>query len=202
MNTEQTCTEKLSRSETFIKKLRSQTADAHKSLEELPVSQSITSPLITIEGYAHYLCLMADMVADTEKKVFPALKDLIGDIEERRKLHLLQKDLDFLGVEKIIFEPVFSDMENSKAFSLGVMYVVEGSALGGRFILRNIRENLHLEEQGTQYFSGYGNKTGSHWKHFLDMITAYEEQHDCADQIIDGADYAFNAISGHLQKLS
>lgn len=202
MNTEQTGVQELSRSEIFIQQLRSRTADSHKSLEELPVSQSITSPDITIKAYAHYLSLMADMVYDTEKTVFAILAEFIADIDERRKLDLLKLDLKFLGFEKTTFEPVFPNMRKSEAFALGVMYVVEGSSLGGRFILKNICENLNLDEQGTQYFSGYGNKTGSYWKHFLNAMSAFEEKFDCADEIINGAGYAFTALYLHLQKHS
>lgn len=187
---------------TFLENLRNATAQSHTNLEALPISTSIMNPAVTNDEYALYLALMKDIVKDAEENIFPALADIVTDLYERNKTHLLEKDLDFLGYTKQSIEnnPVSSGITNpSKAFALGVFYVIEGSSLGGRVILKNINAALgHDIEKGASYFGGYGGQTGSYWKNFLNALTQYETETGSADEIIAGADYAFNAISKHF----
>jgi len=185
---------------TFLDQLRANTADSHKNLESLPVSASVTSPTVTAPAYAHYLKLMRDVIQDTEKNIFPLLQNIFPDLGERRKLQWIDADLAFLNNPQTESRLPFS--ENVKTFSapfaVGILYVVEGSSLGGRFILKNLQSALGYEENGVSYFNGYGNKTGSSWKNFLSILTEYEEKNNNGDEIIAGADFAFQAIHRHF----
>jgi len=202
MNVENTTT--ASASETFLNNLRTKTSDSHKGLEALPISKSIVDPKITIEEYALYLSLMYDVVQDLEENIYPILSAVISDLSQRNKAHLLLKDLKQIGFEKKqTFSPFKNTSEISPSFAMGMMYVVEGSTLGGRFILKNIQENLGFtEENGASYFSGYGNKTGSFWKNYLNSLTDFESQNNAEADIIAGADYAFQVIAKHLSENS
>ncbi|RYZ79234.1 MAG: biliverdin-producing heme oxygenase, partial [Proteobacteria bacterium] len=82
-------------------------------------------------------------------------------------------------------------------------YVVEGSALGGRFIFKNIEAALGFtDEHGARYFAGYGNKTGSHWKGFLNAFTSYIIENNAQDDAIAGANFAFSRIHKHFENHS
>jgi len=185
---------------TFLDQLRANTANSHKNLESLAVSVSITSPNVTTEAYARYLQLMHDVIGDTEENIFPLLQNIFPDLEERRKLQWINADLAFLNHVRTTATFPFS--KSSKTFSVpfavGILYVVEGSSLGGRFILKNLQSALGYEENGVSYFNGYGNKTGSSWKNFLNILTEYEEENGNSDEIIAGADFAFQAIHKHF----
>ena len=184
----------------FLEDLRAETAEAHKRLEALPVSAAITSPKVTNAEYVLYLNLMHDIIRDTERNVFHLISDIIPDIDSRRKLQWLENDLSALGIS-MANTPTNLQKNFSIPFALGVMYVVEGSSLGGRYILKNISSALgHDDDKGAQYFSGYGNTTGSLWKNFLAAITKYEEEHQCSDEIIEGAIFAFDAIYHHFSQ--
>ena len=185
----------------FLEKLRNATAQSHTNLESLPVSVSIMKPDVTAEEYILYLSMMYDVVCDAESNIFPALSSVISDLGERTKSGFIINDLITLGVErKENLLPLSNSLPNgSIAFKLGIMYVVEGSSLGGRVILKNISNTLGYDAaKGARYFAGYGGETGSHWKTFLNMLMAYESKYDCADDIIAGANYAFRAISLHF----
>lgn len=185
----------------FLNDLKTQTSDSHKKLEELPVSMSIMSPEMKIEDYTYYLSLMHDVHNDTEGLIFPFFADSIDDLEQRRKKHLIENDLLFLNSNKTNTEKVFQTEGISPAFALGILYVVEGSTLGGRFILKNVSKVLQLsEEQGVSYFNGYGEKTGSFWKSFLAFLSEYEQEHNCGNEIIEGAVYAFDSIYKHFDR--
>lgn len=185
----------------FLTDLKTQTADSHKKLEELPVSMSIMSPNMKIEDYTYYLSLMHDVHNDTETLVFPVFSDLINDLEQRRKKHLIEADLLFLNSDKKEEEKVFETEGISAAFALGILYVVEGSTLGGRFILKNVSKFPELSgDKGVSYFNGYGEKTGSFWKSFLSFLSEYEQENDCGEAIIEGAIFAFDSIYKHFDR--
>lgn len=185
----------------FLSDLKSQTADSHKKLEELPVSMSLMSPALKIEDYTYYLSLMHDVHQDTESLIFPFFSNLLVDIEQRRKKHLIENDLLFLNAAKITTEKVFQTEAISTPFALGILYVVEGSTLGGRFILKNVSKLPELSgDQGVSYFNGYGEKTGSFWKSFLNFLSEYEQEYNCGDEIVEGAVFAFNSIYKHFDR--
>lgn len=189
---------------TFLENLRSQTSESHKNLEAIPISKSLVNPAISLHAYSLYLSLMHDVVSDFENDIYPIVKNIIPDISERKKAHFIVTDLIEIGEEKKKMRSFLKnyDQKFSVPFALGMLYVLEGSTLGGRFILKNIQENLGLEEKGISYFSGYGNKTGSYWKNFLANLTEYEAKNNAEEEIIAGADFAFTIIGKHLSENS
>lgn len=190
---------------TFLDNLRNKTSESHKALEAIPISKSLVNPAISLHAYSLYLSLMHDVVSDYEKVIYPIVENVILDISERKKADLILQDLKSIGEEKQKGHVFLKnhDQKFSLPFALGMLYVLEGSTLGGRFILKNIQENLGLnEEKGISYFSGYGNKTGSYWKNFLAFLTAYEAQNNAEQEIIAGADFAFTIIGKHLSENS
>ncbi|QOG01334.1 biliverdin-producing heme oxygenase [Flavobacterium sp. MDT1-60] len=182
--------------------LKAKTAASHKRLESLPVSSCILSPDMRIQDYVHYLKLMYDVHHSVEETIFPLLLNVFDDLNDREKRHLIEEDLTFLKYYKPVASPVFNTKKNiTIPFASGILYVVEGSSLGGRFILKNIESIQGLNEgKGVSYFSGYGNKTGSYWKTFLNVLTAYEEENNCEEEIIAGAIYAFDCIHDHFMQ--
>ena len=162
---------------------------------------SILSPNMKVEDYTYYLSLMHDVHNDTEGFIFPFFSNSIDDLEQRRKKHLIENDLLFLNSNKSNTEKVFQTEGISEAFALGILYVVEGSTLGGRFILKNVSKLPKLSgEKGVSYFNGYGDKTGSFWKSFLNFLAEYEQEHNNGEEIIEGAIFAFDSIYKHFDR--
>lgn len=190
--------------ETFLERLRSVTAPSHQHLESLPLSVSIMDTNVTKEQYAHYLVLMQDVVRDAETHVYPILKTIVPDIDERRKTLQLENDLAFLGYKSNgNANPITHGILLTPGFALGIMYVIEGSSLGGRVILKNINAALGFDEaHGAGYFAGYGPVTGSRWKSFIDVLVQYESENNNEDEIIAGANHAFDAIAAHFTQAS
>ncbi|MES2485391.1 MAG: biliverdin-producing heme oxygenase [Bacteroidota bacterium] len=187
----------------FLDSLRTSTAQSHTALEALPISVSIMKPDVTNAEYTLYLDLMYDIVKDAEENIFPLISNLIPNLEARNKTKQLEADLAFLGKDKSGYDKALSSkIENlTPAFALGIMYTVEGSSLGGRVILKNINGVLgHDAENGARYFSGYGGQTGSMWKSFIGHMTQYETENDAAQEIIAGANFAFDAIAAHFNR--
>lgn len=182
----------------FLQQLRANTSLSHTRLEALAISQAIVSAELTKKQYATYLSLMHDVIRDVEDFVFPVISNNITDIEQRQKVGWLESDFQAMSLVPSQKPTPFQGRFNVP-FALGVMYVLEGSTLGGRVILKNVEKSLGFNpENGARYFAGYGNSTGSYWKNFLEMILRYEADSGETEAIIQGATFAFDAIYEHL----
>lgn len=184
----------------FLDKLRLETSQLHKQLESLSISKAIISNDITVDVYAKYLSLMKDVVRDVENKIFPLISHAISNSDSRRKLSFIVNDLTVLGCNSAEIKTDF-DADFDVPFAMGIVYVMEGSTLGGRVILKNIEKNLgYNANNGAQYFAGYKENTGLFWKSFLSDFIQFEENNNCSDAVIAGANFAFNTIYTHFSK--
>ncbi len=103
-----------------------------------------------------------------------SVRDLI-QWPECSKLPPLERDMQSLGatvnqIEQIPDCPGLPKLDTLDAV-LGALYVIEGSALGGQIIYRQIETSLHLDkDSGASFFFGQGTNTGSNWKAFLGLL--------------------------------
>lgn len=188
---------------TFLHNLRTNTSQLHQSLEKLPLSQKLTAKDLSVKDYIEYLMLMKEVISYTEKNIFPFVANVITDINERRKLPLIESDLQYFNapVNLISDFNYETSSEVNEAFALGIMYVIEGSSLGGRVLFKNAATILNVtEEKGGSYFAGYQSKTGSMWKMFLDKLCEYEQKTNNEVEIINGANVAFKSIYNFMNK--
>jgi heme oxygenase len=189
-------------SQTFLSDIKNKTAASHKRLENLKISRSLLDPEMKLTEYILYLDLMYDVQKSVEETVFPLVAGKIPDIEKRIKSNLILEDITYLNFNKIVHTPLFKEVEMSEAFAMGILYVMEGSTLGGRFILKNVTKFPELQSgRGTSYFNGYGESTGSYWKAFLEKLSEYEENYNKSDSIMEGAVYAFDTIYNHFRRV-
>jgi heme oxygenase len=79
-----------------------------------------------------------------------------------------------------------------ESYTLGCLYVLEGSKLGGQMISRHAKEKLNFTNvDGTRFFSAHGAKTGSYWKEFIDTLNLHAVDTKQEDAIIEGAKDTF-----------
>ena len=176
-------------------RLRNATSYIHKELETLPVSKIIISPELTPAAYIDYLHRMLIIHRTIETRLFSALLEYIPDLDSRRKEMMIRNDLTALHASTEVAD-VFSDpaFRNTHAFSMGMLYVSEGSTLGGQYILKNVQKTLG--EQGvdaTTFLNAYGPRTGSMWKTFMQQLDAYGDTltEEEIQDVQAGATYGF-----------
>lgn len=95
--------------------------------------------------------------------------------DERVKAPVLVRDLLALGLSAADIDalPLCQALPSldDEARALGVMYVIEGSTLGGQVLKRAMAERLGLgPDCGTGFLDVYGASTGSYWRAFLDRL--------------------------------
>ena len=166
--------------------LKNETSAAHRELDE---SVDIDA-LSTLEGYKRFLLGHARAVIPLE-----VLLDRSGaervcpDWSERRRGSALRSDLQTLGAEGDFIalppEPVPDAAGDSPARLLGIMYVLEGSRLGNRFLLKE------LESQNCGFPLSYlrGGGARSSWSKFLELLEDFSGQRE---QVLEGSHFAFN----------
>lgn len=74
----------------------------------------------------------------------------------------------------------------SRAEALGLLYVVEGSALGGRMILRMLAER-GVHDPALRFLDPYGERTGALWRGFLAVLARETVSGERAEAAVRGA---------------
>jgi heme oxygenase len=89
------------------------------------------------------------------------------------------------------------------AQALGALYVLEGSKLGGRFILLDLAGRLGNDIAGSDaFFAGYGSRTELMWTKFRSSIDRFAaERPEKFDEVIEGAQTTFVAVREWLSPL-
>ncbi len=184
--------------ENFHAALKSATDSKHRALEQLSISRNLADGSITLDDYLSYLRAMHDFVGSVERWALPVVADLLPDAPRRIKAGWLASDL---GRGPDGFTDLFPNAEWSQGFALGVFYVLEGSTLGGRYILSRLSQTGMIPKEKTRFFEGYGNASGAMWKQFLNVLSAYATNQQIHEEIIRGANFAFDTIKKHLAKV-
>ncbi len=190
----------------FLQRLRSRTAHQHSLLEQNTASKNLLDLQVTAADYALYLSSLYGFVKGFENIVFPLVQHSIGDLDERRKTHLLVSDLNMLGTDAagiaVIPEQFFIKVYHSNAAALGGMYVLEGSVLGGAFIYKHLQATLGMEVIAGKatYFTAYGPETGSRWKVFLQAFCLASSGME--EEVIESASQTFSILHQWFDKKS
>lgn len=187
----------------FIKNLRQETAASHQQLEENRLSKAILNPSVSLSDYQAYLSALYAVTIACEDQVFPAISTIVPDLQERYKSGKIIEDLSFTGMSDVQIDalPVCQFEFSSPAEALGIIYVIEGSTLGGRILYKHIHETLGFDpERGAAYFWGYGTQTGILWKSFISAFSQFAVENDNGSQIIDSAVKTFIIIDNWLSK--
>lgn len=183
--------------------LRQETESRHRALENTALSARLLSPGVTLRDYLFYLSAFSGIARWYDLQVLPLVTDTLDDISERRKLRLILSDLEALentGYPAPSYPPFQAPAPRDKAEAMGACYVLEGSTLGGRVILKHILPILPPAlSRGDAFFAGYGDATASKWKYFLEKLEDFAALHP-TDAIIRGAGSAFDLIKVHFTK--
>jgi heme oxygenase (biliverdin-IX-beta and delta-forming) len=151
--------------------LRQATHRAHESLEG---RLRLMSPDLTSREYSETLSRFLAVYTSLEQQIekhLPAFDRVGLDWECRRKVPLLQRDLEVLGRTDLIdserVPPEKVPALESFAQVMGCLYVLEGATLGGAVISRQLGRLFQLgPENGAAFFNCYGPTVGKNWQEF------------------------------------
>ncbi len=169
--------------ETIVQRLKRETRVLHEQVEAVV---GIMHPQIARADYVRYLSTLLGYYAPLERQLrnLTNLYQDVPDLDRRWKVPLLEQDLRSLGLS----EAALASLPNCQRLpslghvprALGLLYVLEGSTLGGQVIYRRLRDLLP-EEVGTaaSFLLSYGPDTVPMWQEFRRLLTA------CARSVTD-----------------
>lgn len=180
-----------------LRRFKDETRDLHELAE---THVRILDADATVADYRDYLRAMYGFHAPIEE-IFAG--DVTLDAEGftaplRRKAPLLLADLRSLGDHRPPAWCTALPDASSLARRLGIAYVLEGSTLGGRYILSHMP--AALAGVPTAFLEGYGPATGSHWKRFAAIAERLLAARGTADEAIAGARETFERLVAWLAR--
>lgn len=192
----------------LLRQLREQTRPAHQALETQPLLKRLLSPQLTKAEYGQLLQAMLAFYQSLETELIPATAALLRrypdpDYRYLPRAPLLVNDCRALGCESSGFISPSTEprLDGSGDYLLGVLYVIEGSTQGGRFIARHLSDTLGVDGgSGASFFNIH--QWNSSWPAFRRWIgreMAYNCQDDI-DRVIEGADMTFSGLHAHLDR--
>lgn len=178
-------------------RVKEATATLHAGVENvlLPRLASVQD----LADYASVLKMFYGFYQPLEKSIVRQLSSAdLPDIQERRKADLILDDLRRLGenTDNIALCCELPMVENT-AQAFGVLYVLEGSTLGGKMIAKMLLKNGAVPDGVVTFFKGYNEDTGNKWKSFLFALNAQEQTHT----IVQSANDTFFCLKSWMQQV-
>jgi heme oxygenase len=182
------------------KRLRAATHAAHERLDKRIMR---SAPFASRERYGLFLQVqyLFHREIDALYRNMQLLA-LLPDLAARRRLHLIQQDLNDLGVAVPAPDgaPAFGkEVDIPSAF--GWLYVAEGSNLGAAFLLKEAASLGLSETFGARHLSAAPEGRGLHWRSFtaaLDAVALSPDEEACA---ATGANAAFACVRALVERL-
>ncbi|MBO9531811.1 MAG: biliverdin-producing heme oxygenase [Solirubrobacteraceae bacterium] len=149
-----------------IMALRSATQDAHGALD---ASLDPEALLATREGYARFLAALYGFHVAVEEELGELTLPGLADAPARTSL--LAADLTVLGADPEAI-PVMEHLAavTDDGARHGLLYVVEGSALGGTVLGRIVQRTLGYGPDHGAAFFGAGAATPGRWRQVKDLL--------------------------------
>jgi heme oxygenase (biliverdin-IX-beta and delta-forming) len=153
--------------------LRDATADEHARLD----ARLGALDLCTVAGYRQFLEINASALLPLEQSLAVAgVRDVLPDWDERTRSEAILSDLTALGGSpRPLDVPALTD----RFAVLGTLYVLEGSRLGGAYLLRTVRQCSDPVISGNTAFLGHGAGRPL-WPGFLAILESQAD--DLADE--------------------
>jgi heme oxygenase len=169
--------------------LRSATADLHAV-----VDARFSGPFdCDRAAYVSFLLALARVVPPLEAQLEAAgVVRLLPDWPDRRRSAALRDDLDLLGTPMPGAAPV--SQPRNEAQMLGMVYVLEGSRLGGKLLLRRVLDNPDPAVRAATRYLGHGVGRDL-WRSFLERLEASAGAAAAPQDVVLGARTTFGLFA-------
>lgn len=161
------------------RRLREATGAAHARVDAL----FSRFDLARRDDYAGLLAAHAEALLPVEALLDQAGADaIIADWPQRRRASILQVDLDALGIP--LPAPKTDDSAPSDAAMAGMLYVLEGSRMGGRFLARLVPDSWPRAYLGSH-------QPPHMWSELLEKIDALLYEPESLEVAVTAANQTF-----------
>ena len=178
--------------------LKEATREAHERTEQHALMGSMMQEPLDLGVYRSVLRCFLAFVRPLEARLAEQVDwEALGlDHHARHKTPWLEHDLALLGVDPAtVSDAPEAPAPEGPAEALGCRYVLEGSTLGGQYIVKHLRKELPGDLQAAvAYFDGYGGETGSKWKAFRAFGNSMVTDPSGIERACAAANHTFEAL--------
>lgn len=182
----------------FHEALKICTEGEHRSIEAAVNFKEITS---SSESYSELLKKFYGYYLPIEKllvEFMVPLKEIGINLSERTKVNFLEHDLKLMGITPSA-ENQCKDLPKLRNVyeALGVLYVLEGSTLGGQVIHKYLMErNNFIRKNELQFHLGYKDQTIQMWNQFKTILNSIPGDHEA--EVITAAKNTFSTLKNWI----
>lgn len=157
------------------------------------VEKKVVLKIKAIRSEADYADLLKHFYAyfsAVEKAVAPYVTAaILPDLTERRNASYIKADIEALGntVDDLPF--VLSPEINNVAQAMGALYVLEGSIMGGPYIVQMLQKGGLTK--GFSFFNGYGDVSAQKWGAFTQVLNSIAKSKEEEVQALECAHETF-----------
>jgi heme oxygenase len=144
--------------------------------DEIEAGAAMPDGILSLADYASALGRFHAVFAPVEDNLaaFNAWPEWGIDLAGHRRTPALRADLAALGFDHAAMPLLVTPKLDNFAAALGALYVLEGSALGGKVILRALEARLGPQIAGaTAFFGGAGRQGALPWPAFKARLDAF-----------------------------
>lgn len=177
--------------------VKEKTKRHHQSVEKVLVKE--LKELKSLDEYAGLLKRLYEFYVPIENDLHNLISnDVVKDISKRKHNSRLLQDIQSIDKH-------FNKTPNTRhlqidnlSYALGVMYVIEGSTMGGQIISKMLEKNLPINDKDvTSYFNSYGDNSLEMWGNFKTQVLNAKSKVN-SEEMINGAKATFTALEKWL----
>lgn len=182
-------------------RLRALTRETHERLDDSVMN---AASFATRDGYARFAAIQYLFHRDIDALYTdPALRAVLPDLAERRRLPLLALDLADLGtsVPPADAPPVFAaDAPVDLPTALGWLYVAEGSRMGAALLRKEVARLGLSDGFGARHLAPAPEGPAAHWRAFVAALDAVDLAAADEARVIAGATAAFAQVQANVDQ--
>ena len=195
--------------QSVMDRLREETRPDHEKAEASDFGTAVMSKSISLEAYTIHIAAHYEVLRAIEEVHAASDSERIAMVwhDGLSKAPLLEEDLRFLA-----FDAAQMPVETAEAVNRfvamvqrrnveaheslpGVLYVLEGSTMGGSILRKMIAEALGFSsDHGLNYYSVYGNDVRKHFMDFKSRMSAAYDGSGHEDALVEAAKETFDLI--------
>lgn len=188
-------------------RLREATQQEHRRLERYPFFRAAMDQSLPKASYVAWLRAMTAIVAVLEQAAETAAHPAVSRLwrPEMRKLPLLRADAAFFDAEPVVADravaPVVELIETLRRWAAqdparltGVLYVFEGSNLGGAVLREKLAAQYGLQGKGVSWLSADRPSLDARWRAFCRRLDALELGEDAESRAVEAAKQVFRML--------
>ncbi|MCC4596127.1 biliverdin-producing heme oxygenase [Xanthomonas campestris pv. phormiicola] len=178
--------------------LREATVQQHLAVEQLPAMRALMRERLSVGDYVQVLRRHHAVLAGWEQRE-AAWLHASGDVHWRYQPRspLLEQDLAALRATSPLPAPAPLPVAHANGSRWGMLYVVEGSRLGGRVIARQLRQTLPGVAPALAYFE-LGDADPASWRRFQQRLEQALPTPQSRQAAVDGARAMFAHFHTHF----